>query len=168
MTLRSNENKGGVDDMSGHQSNEEEIWKNEKVRKIIEALEFFCNGDKTIVDWMNAHNQYFDGELFYLLISEDLLKVPDISKKEREELENDITLLNRKYNNRLLKVTKDGYMFLNSYYFNKRSLELNERAVKLNKEVAKLTRDMKILTVIIACLTIINVILVAYSILGGR
>lgn len=168
MTLRADENEGGVDMSVPHSNENGKIWENEKVKKIIKALEFFCSGDKTIAHWSNTYNQYFDGELFYLLISEDLLKVPDISKKEREELENDITLLNRKYNNRLLKVTKDGYMFLNSYYFNKRSLELNERAVKLNKEVAKLTRDMKILTVIIACLTIINVILVAYSILGGR
>ncbi|NJE79424.1 hypothetical protein [Thermococcus sp. GR4] len=145
-----------------------DAWESEKVKKIIEALEFFCNGDKTIADWLNVHNQYFDGELFRLLISEGLLKVPDISENEKRTLEKDITLLTEgKYPKRPLKVTKDGYMFLSSYYFNKRSLELNERAVKLNEEVAKLTQDMKILTVVIACLTIINVILVAYSILGS-
>ena len=153
--------------MSVHDSNGKEIWESEKVKKIIEALEFFCNGNRTIVDWLNAHNQYFDGELFYLLISEGLLKVPGISEKERQELENKITLLEGKYSNRLLKVTKEGYMFLNSYYFNKRSLELNERAVKLNKEVVKLTRDMKILTAVIVGLTIINVFLVAHSVWRG-
>ncbi|AIF69451.1 hypothetical protein PAP_05200 [Palaeococcus pacificus DY20341] len=145
--------------------NTKEIWESERIKKMIEVLEFFYDGKRTITEWGNAHNQEYDWELFSLLISEGLLKVPGISEREKAELERKITHLAGKYNNKLLKVTKDGYEFLTNYYFNKRSLELNERALRLSEEVARMTKEMRRLTWFILIMTGINVLLVFYSVL---
>jgi hypothetical protein len=105
----------------------------EKDEKIIEVLKFFSTNHKTFNDWLNEnnkHQKHSEEELFFneLLLGGFLL-IPGI-----KNVSSSISLFNE-YNTERIIVTKYGYSFLNSYKFNKQSIEINMQALEINKHV---------------------------------
>ena len=105
----------------------------EKDEKIIEVLKFFSTNHKTFNDWLNEtnkHQKHSEEELFFneLLLGGFLL-FPGIKNVSPY-----ISLFNE-YNTERIIVTKDGYSFLNSYKFNKQSLEINKQVLQTSNQV---------------------------------
>ncbi|OYT64584.1 hypothetical protein B6U74_05245 [Candidatus Bathyarchaeota archaeon ex4484_205] len=126
----------------------------QNVGKVIEVPELFGNGDKTINDWRNAHNQEFDELLFDLLLEERLIKISGVKYHELAEGEK-CTFRDNTHDTKIVRVTRNGYILLTSYYFNKRSLEVKK------KNIEKISKQMWNYTYSILILTAIDVFLVA-------
>jgi hypothetical protein len=138
-------------------SKESSIEKDDRViERIIKHLKYFSDSTKTYGDWLNDNSQKEDKQFFDLLFSQGLLEIHGLRYISLSENLKHTALADGMRMHKIIFVTKDGYIFLNNYTFNKRSIEINQ-------EVKKISFNAFIVSIIALVISLISLIFAVYK-----